>query len=92
MRKQLVGLLGARRAALILGIASAVAGGLTWAQDKPLPPPYQMAGTNHLILGVVWDEAAVRKFLWTIAALAGLWVRGRRLSAAPFDRLGPIGA
>ena len=33
------------------------------AQDKLPPPPYQMAGTNHVIIGVVWDEAAIRKGL-----------------------------
>jgi hypothetical protein len=24
------------------------------AQDKLPPPPYQMAGTNHVLIGVVW--------------------------------------
>jgi hypothetical protein len=34
------------------------------AQDAGvLPPPYQMAGANHVQVGVVWDAAAVRKSL-----------------------------
>ena len=47
----------------VLGIALGFTCVLSSAQDKPLPPPYQMAGTNHVFLGVVWDEAAVRKAL-----------------------------
>lgn len=39
---------------------------LTFAQDKSkVPPnlPYQVAGTNHIIVGVVWEEAMLRKML-----------------------------
>lgn len=32
------------------------------AQDAPAPP-YLTAGTNHVLVGVVWDEAVVRKHL-----------------------------
>ena len=46
-----------------LGIAVSVACGSSAAADPILPPPYQMAGTNHVLIGVVWDEAAVRKVL-----------------------------
>lgn len=63
VQKQQRGSLQARKAALILGIALGFASGLSIAQDKPLPPPYQIAGTNHVLVGVVWDEAAVRKAL-----------------------------
>ena len=38
----------------------------TFAQDKskaPPDPPYQIAGTNHVIVGVIWDEAMLRKML-----------------------------
>ena len=47
----------------LLGIALGVACGMCAAQDNILPPPYQIARTNHVMLGVVWDEAAVRKSL-----------------------------
>jgi hypothetical protein len=49
--------------ALILGVALTVASGTAIGQDKLLPPPYQMAGTNHVLIGVVWDEATIRKAL-----------------------------
>jgi len=47
----------------ILGILVAVASGVSHAQDEVQPPPYQMAGSNHIMVGVVWNEAAVRKAL-----------------------------
>src|SRR5262249_11957693 len=49
--------------ALMLGVALTVASGTAIGQDKLLPPPYQMAGTNHVLIGVVWDEATIRKAL-----------------------------
>ena len=33
------------------------------AQDKLTPPPYVVSGTNHVLVGVVLDEAAVRRML-----------------------------
>jgi hypothetical protein len=33
------------------------------AQDKVLQPPFQMAGTNHVIVGVEWDEAVIKRVL-----------------------------
>lgn len=35
---------------------------LSSAEDKPVPP-YLIAGTNHVIVGVAWDPAAVQKML-----------------------------
>jgi hypothetical protein len=32
-------------------------------QEKLTPPPYVVSGTNHVLMGVVLDEAAVRKLL-----------------------------
>ncbi len=45
----------------LAGLAALVSAG--WAQEKLLPPPYQIAGTNHVIVGVVWDETGIRKAL-----------------------------
>src|SRR4249920_1991722 len=61
MRKQLLG--SPKSVGAVLGIALGISYGLSNAQDKLLPPPYQMAGTNHVLIGVVWDEAAIRKAL-----------------------------
>jgi hypothetical protein len=61
MSKELMGLPKALGA--VLGLALAISCGLLNAQEKAPPPPYQIAGTNHVIIGVVWDEAAVRKSL-----------------------------
>lgn len=63
MRRQPVGSVKTRQTISLLGIALGLACGVSAAQDKLLPPPYQMAGTNHVLVGVVWDEAAVRKSL-----------------------------
>jgi len=63
MSKQQAGSLQARKLALMLGMAFSLVSGISTAQDKPLPPPYQIAGSNHVMVGVVWDEAAVRKAL-----------------------------
>src|SRR5262249_40523092 len=52
-----------RRTVSFLGIALGVACGVATAQDKLLPPPYQIAGANLVLIGVVWDEGAVRKAL-----------------------------
>lgn len=32
-------------------------------QAQVPPPPYQIAGSNHVFVGVVWDEAAIRTAL-----------------------------
>lgn len=53
----------ARTVAYVLGIGAALAWGSAAAQDKILPPPYQITGANLVVIGVVWDEAAVRKVL-----------------------------
>ena len=47
----------------LLGVALCTACGLSSAQTKAPPPPYLIAGSNHVLLGVVWDEAAIRKAL-----------------------------
>jgi hypothetical protein len=47
----------------LLAIALGIACGLTNAQTTAPPPPYQIAGANFVSLGVVWDEAAIRKAL-----------------------------
>jgi hypothetical protein len=36
---------------------------IVYADDKPVPPPYLVTGNNHVIVGVAWDEAAVRRAL-----------------------------
>jgi hypothetical protein len=36
---------------------------LSPAQDHVPPPPYQIAGANHVFVGVIWEEAAIRKAL-----------------------------
>jgi len=52
-----------------LGLVGLVALGAAWisgialADEKPVPPPYLAAGTNHVIVGVVWDAAAIRTAL-----------------------------
>jgi hypothetical protein len=48
---------------LLAGTALAVASAPAKAEEKIQPPPYQMAGSNHVIVGVVWEEAAIRKAL-----------------------------
>jgi hypothetical protein len=40
-----------------------VALGPSIAQTKAPPPPYQIAGSNHVFVGVIWEEAAIRKAL-----------------------------
>jgi hypothetical protein len=48
---------------LIAGIAGIFASPPAQAEDKIQPPPYAMSGLNAVSLGIVWDEAAVRKAL-----------------------------
>jgi hypothetical protein len=48
---------------VIAGAALAVSAVTSKAEEKIQPPPYEMSGGNFMILGVVWDEAAVRKAL-----------------------------
>jgi hypothetical protein len=48
---------------VIAGAALAVAAVTSKAEEKIQPPPYEIAGGNFVILGVVWDEAAIRKAL-----------------------------
>ena len=47
----------------LLAIALGIACGLSHAQTKAPPPPYLIAGSNHVFVGVIWDEAAIRKAL-----------------------------
>jgi len=47
----------------LVGLGSAWVSGIALADDKVVPPPYLAAGTNHVIVGVVWDEVAIRKAL-----------------------------
>ena len=35
----------------------------SYADEGPVPPPYLVTGSNHVIVGVVWDEKAVRNAL-----------------------------
>jgi len=51
--------LGGTLVAIALGFAS----GLAHAQTKAPPPPYQIAKANLVFLGVIWEEAAIRKAL-----------------------------
>jgi hypothetical protein len=48
---------------VIAGAALAVSAGMSKAEEKIQPPPYEMAGGNFMIFSVVWDEAAIRKAL-----------------------------
>src|SRR4029453_18493529 len=49
--------------AKLFAFALSIASGLSTAQDQAPPPPYQIAGANHVFVGVIWDEAAIRKAL-----------------------------
>jgi hypothetical protein len=46
---------------MVVGVVFGGAGAL--AAEPLLPPPYQIANTNHIVVGVTWDEAVVRKLL-----------------------------
>ena len=48
---------------LNVGAAACALGAATARADGLVAPPYLVAGTNHIIVGVVWDEAAVRRAL-----------------------------
>lgn len=37
--------------------------GVAYGEEKPVAPPFLVAGTNHVLVGVVWDEEAIRKVL-----------------------------
>nr|WP_294546471.1 hypothetical protein [uncultured Rhodopila sp.] len=50
-------------ACVIAGAALAATAVTSKAEEKIQPPPYEVAGGNFEILGVVWDEAAIRKAL-----------------------------
>jgi hypothetical protein len=63
MREQPGSSLSTHQTVSFLGVALGIACGVATAQDKLLPPPYQIAGANLVIVGVVWDEVAVRKAL-----------------------------
>lgn len=67
--------LARRPAAPLRACATALllAAGVAIAGEPPVAPPYVVAGTNHIIVGVVWEEAAVRKALpaW-VTPVAGM--------------------
>ena len=48
---------------IIFGIVSGLVVRIAIADDQPVPPPYLVTGSNHVIVGVVWEEAAIRKAL-----------------------------
>ena len=55
-----------RRSALWPGACATaflLAAGIASAGESAVAPPYLVAGTNHIIVGVVWEEAAIRKAL-----------------------------
>ena len=57
---------GVRGLLYLFGICVIVSGlvvGMASADDQPVPPPYLVTGSNHVIVGVVWEEAAIRKAL-----------------------------
>jgi len=47
----------------LISVGGACLSGIAFAEDKVVPPPYLAAGSNHVVVGVVWDEAAIRKAL-----------------------------
>jgi hypothetical protein len=51
------------RIELLLAAVLLTTYGVTNAQTKVPPPPYQIAGSNHVFVGVIWEEAAIRKAL-----------------------------
>ena len=54
---------GLRALACLAGFCAIATGacvGTTRADDKIVRPPYLVTGSNHVIVGVVWEEAAVR--------------------------------
>lgn len=66
----------ARRSALWLSACVTTflfAVGIAYAGGPTVAPPYLIAGTNHIIVGVVWEEAAVRRALpaW-VTPVAGM--------------------
>lgn len=52
----------ARGLSLVIGMTG-LGSGLAWAADATVPPPYLVTGSNHVIVGVAWEEEAVRKVL-----------------------------
>lgn len=51
------------RGAVALSVLLTAMTGSAFAQNSPPSLPYQISGTNHLMIGVVWDEATLKKFL-----------------------------
>lgn len=52
--------------------ALALIGTAATAADRSPPPPFEVAGTNHVLVGVAWDEATVQSMLPPgIRAVAG---------------------
>ena len=48
---------------LVSSVVVASLGTPASAAEKLVAPPYLVSGTNHVIVGVTWDEAVVRKML-----------------------------
>ena len=46
---------------LFMAVATAL--GVAYGEEPPTRPPYLVSGSDHVLVGVVWDEAAVRKVL-----------------------------
>ncbi len=55
-------LTGARGLLCVIGIWG-LGDGIALADEKPVPPPYLVTGSNHVIVGVEWEETAIRKAL-----------------------------
>lgn len=49
--------------AFVAGLVAAAFFTQTSAQERLAAPPYLVSGTNHVIVGVTWDEAVVREML-----------------------------
>lgn len=49
--------------ALVVGLVAVAFLTQASAQDKLTAPPYLVSGSNHVLVGVTWDEAVVREML-----------------------------
>jgi hypothetical protein len=78
---------------VVLSLLTAVAPGLgeAYGQELPVAPPYLVGGTNHVLVGVVWDEAAIREALpsWLtpakdVTGLIDIYQTGEVYGLAPY--------
>ena len=65
--------------------------GVACGEELPVAPPYLVGGTNHVLVGVVWDEAAIREALpsWLTPAkdatgLIDIYQTGEVYGLAPY--------